>query len=137
MIDRILSQTNAAEKALQGTWLRNEAISQNIANVDTPGYKRKTVSFEQQLSDAMDNSSFKGFRTDPRHIPIGGSSVDDVNINTSEDNSSTSMRLDGNNVDIDSEMADMAKNSIQYNTLVQGISDQYKKILSAISEGRK
>jgi len=137
MLDKLLGSTKVMEKALDATWLRNEAISQNIANVDTPGYKKKTVKFEEYLNEATDGSSFKGLRTDNRHIPIGSDSIDNVEIQVTEDNSSTSMRIDGNNVDIDSEMASMAKNSIQYNTLAQRLSGKYKSILSVISEGRK
>ncbi|MCX7746991.1 MAG: flagellar basal body rod protein FlgB [Clostridia bacterium] len=137
MLDRIFSRTKMLGKALDATWKRNEAISQNIANVDTPGYKRKTVAFEEYLSEALDSSAFKGFRSDPKHVPIGGRDVDEVNIDVSEDNSTLSMRLDGNNVDIESEMALMAKNSIQYNTLIQKISGEFKKIKSVIHEGRR
>jgi flagellar basal-body rod protein FlgB len=137
MIDRLFDRTKGAEKALDASWLRNDVIAQNISNVDTPGYKRNDVSFEEKLGEAMDKSSFKGFRTDPRHIPIGGDSVDDIDISITPDNNTLSMRLDGNNVDVDNEMANMAKNSIEYNTLIQGISAEYKKIMSAINEGRR
>jgi flagellar basal-body rod protein FlgB len=137
MIERILNRSRALEKSLDATWLRNEAISQNIANVDTPGYKKKTVAFEELLSSAIDKNSLKGFRTDPRHIPIGGSNVEEIPIKITEDNKSLAMRLDGNNVDIDSEMADLAKNSIQYNTVTQSLNTQFKRIKSAINEGRR
>lgn len=137
MLDKLLGSTKVLEKALDATWLRNEAISQNVANVDTPGYKRKTVKFEEYLSDAMDGSSFKGLKTDKRHISIGADSIDKVEINLTEDYSNTSMRIDGNNVDIDSEMASMAKNSIQYNVLAQRLAGKFKSIKSVISEGRR
>ena len=125
MISNIFDSTKVLQKALEGTWTRNEVISQNIANVDTPGYKRETVSFEDLLKNAMDGST------------IDNSSVDDVEIMVSQDNKTLSTRLDGNNVDIENEMASMAKNTIQYNTLVQCISSSYKRLASAISEGRK
>lgn len=137
MLDKLQGRTRVVEKALDAAWLRNEAIAQNIANVDTPSYKRKDVAFEEYLSQAMDKGSFKGLRTDERHIPIGGTSVDEVEIKISEDNRALQMRLDGNNVDIDSEMASMAKNSIQYNTLMQRLAGQFRSIKSVISEGRK
>jgi len=137
MIERLFGKSRVLEKALDGAWLRNEAISQNIANVDTPGYKRKSVSFEQVLGDAIDSSSFKGNRTDSRHIPIGGSNIESVDINVTEDNSALNMRLDGNNVDMDAEMALMAKNNIVYNALTQKLTGEFKKLRSVISEGRK
>lgn len=126
VIERLFNRTKIAQKALDGLWLRNEAIAQNIANVDTPGYKRKTVSFEDQLKKAVDGSS--------KDL---GSAADDIKIKITQDNNALSMRLDGNNVDIDSEMAAMAKNNIQYNTLIQGISAEFKKLRSAITEGRR
>lgn len=137
MFEKITGNLKILEKSLDAAWLRNEAISQNIANVDTPGYKRKSVSFEEALNQAMDGSSFKGNTTDRRHIPIGGSSIDSVGIKIDQDNQSLSMRLDGNNVDIDTEMASMAKNSIKYNTLIQSFNHGIRKIKSVISEGRR
>lgn len=125
------------EKSLDASLLRNEVISQNIANVDTPGYKKKTVKFEEYLSKAVKDSTFKGFRTDRRHIPIGAGSIDSVSAKVTEDYNNLSMRIDGNNVDIEAEMAEMAKNSIKYNLLVQSVSGSYRKLKSVISEGRK
>lgn len=137
MLDRILGRTKPLEKALDATWLRNEAISQNIANVDTPGYKRKTVIFEDLLNKALEDSKFKGFGADKGRISISESDLDEVKPIVMEDNKSLSMRLDGNNVDIDKEMADMSKNTIQYNVLIQRISSSFRSIKSVISEGRR
>ena len=137
MLDKILFGSNAVEKSLDASIKRNEVIAQNIANVDTPGYNRKTVSFEEQLSDAISQKDrFIGRRTDPRHIPIGGSSVDDVQIRVTEDNKSLDMRLDGNNVDIENEMAQMAENNIRYEVLIQRMSGMLNKMRSVIREGR-
>lgn len=122
MLDRILNSKNVIHKALDAAWLRNEVISQNIANVDTPGYKRKTVSFENELRQAMENKSFKK------------SDVDKIDINVTQDNKSMSMRLDGNNFDIDVEMAELAKNTIKYNALTQLAG--YSKIKMVIKEGK-
>jgi len=124
MLGGIFNSTKVMEKALDGAWTRNEAISQNIANVDTPGYKRKTVAFEDLIKNAMDGSA------------TSNSSVDNVEIQVNEDNSTLSTRQDGNNVDIESEMVSMAKNTIQYNTLVQSLSSSYKRLASVISGGR-
>jgi flagellar basal-body rod protein FlgB len=137
VIERAYGQTKALEKALDASWLRNEAISQNIANIDTPLYKKKTVAFEEYLNEALDGNGIEGIRTDKRHIPIGQKNLDEVDIKLSEDNSQTSMRIDGNNVDIDSEMAEMAKNTIKYNTLIQSLSTEFKRAKYVISEGKK
>lgn len=128
VIERLFNSSKIVEKSLDATWLRNEAISQNIANIDTPGYKRKKVSFEEYLSSAMDE---KGF--DKKN----GGSVDDIEIKVTEDNKYLSYRLDENNVDIDNEMASLAKNNIQYNTLIQRMNASFRNLKSAISEGRR
>jgi flagellar basal-body rod protein FlgB len=137
MVGGLFNNTKILEKAMDGAVLRNEAITQNISNVDTPNYKRKTVAFEKALSDAMDKSSFKGFRTDKRHISIGTSDLNNTKISVTEDNTALEMRLDGNNVDIDAEMALMAKNNIMYNAITQKLSGEFRKLKSVISEGRK
>jgi len=137
MLDRILFRTKAVEKSLDASLLRNETIAQNIANVDTPGYNRKAVSFEEELSEAISkSSSFKGRRTDPRHIPIGKRNIDEVGIKAYEDKSSFDMRLDGNNVDIENEMAQMAENNIRYEVLIQRLTGSFRKMKSVIREGR-
>ena len=137
VIEKLFNKTRTLEKTMDAAWLRNEAIAQNIANVDTPGYKKKTVAFEEYLTQAIDGNSLKGIMTDKRHIPINPDNVDDINIKVSEDNKSLSQRSDGNNVDIEQEMADMAKNTIRYNLLTQSLNSEYKRLKSAISEGRR
>jgi flagellar basal-body rod protein FlgB len=135
MIDKIMGRkTRVLEKALDASWLRNETIAQNLANVDTPGYKRMTVSFEEHLVKALD-SSIEGIRTHKRHIPIGKSGIDTVPVYIKTDNSRLSVRQDGNNVDIDNEMASMAKNSLKYNLLIQSINSGFNRIKSVISGG--
>ena len=137
MFERIIGGSKAIEKALDASWQRNDIIAQNISNVDTPNYKRNTVHFEEYLSQAIDGRGIRGRRTHARHIPVGRQNIDSVDIKVTKDNSSLSMRLDGNNVDIDNEMADMAKNSIKYNVLIQRLSSSYRRMKSVIGEGRR
>ena len=85
----------------------------------------------------MKGSSFKGFKTDSRHISMGGDGIDSVDIKVTEDYKELSMRLDGNNVDVEAEMASMAQNYIQYNTLTDRLNGKFRMLKSAISEGRK
>ncbi len=136
MFEKLTNHIKLREKTLDATWLRNEVIAQNIANVDTPGYKRRTVSFEEYLDTVMDDSSFKANTTDSRHIPIGKNDADSVHIKVTRKYENLSTRLDGNNVDIETEMAELAKNDIRYNTLVQSVTKEYTRLRSVIKEGR-
>lgn len=137
MIQNLFGKSSILEKSLNASWTRNDIISQNLANVDTPQYKRKDVAFEEFLNDSMGRSRLEGTVTDKRHIAINSKGkVDNVEPELVEDNSNSSMRIDGNNVDIDSEMANLAKNQIKYNALIQMLNGSYSKIKSVISEGR-
>lgn len=124
------------ERSLDATSLRNKVVSNNIANIDTPGFKRSDVSFEQTLQEVLSGQSLTGKTTDPRHIAIGNSSVSGVQPTTVADRS-TSMRLDGNNVDIDAEMVLLATNQIQFNALTTQINHQFGLLKYAISEGKR
>jgi flagellar basal-body rod protein FlgB len=134
-IDRHIS---VQEKALDAAWLRNEILSHNIANVDTPTYKRKDVDFEKYLRYALDNGlddlivrqkhNFR-FSKPPR--------LESVQAKVMEEYNTMAMRIDGNNVDIDEEMAQMAKNTIRYNVMTENISSKFSKIKHAITEGRR
>lgn len=137
MIGKLYEKSNILEKSLNASWNRNTTISQNLANVDTPNYKRKDIAFEEYFNDSLDRVRLEGKVTDKRHIPINTRDISKIEPKLTEDNSDTSMRIDGNNVDIDAEMANLAKNSIQYNTLIQLVNGGYSKLKSVIAEGRR
>jgi len=121
------------EKALSGLNLRNKAISNNIANVDTPNYKREDVSFREELKGAMGQTNNLDV-TNKRHISLDATSLNSFQPEvTKEEN--TSFRSDGNNVSIDSEMAEMAKNSLEYRALVKQVSNQFSRMGSVIQKG--
>lgn len=112
---------NVLGKAADASWLRDELINNNIANVDTPNYKRKDVQFESYLMTAV----------------AGGDSLDDnidnidlsaLNPTTYTEYSELSYRLDGNNVDIDTESAELAKNQLRYYTLIDSMSQEFSRI---------
>lgn len=136
MFEKLTDHLRLREKSLDATWLRNEIIAQNIANSDTPGYKKRKVDFEKYLDNAIDKNGFKGNTTDGRHIPIGKADVDKVKIKVRQEYKNLSTRLDGNNVDVEIEMAELAKNTIRYNTLIQSVNKGYSMLKSAIREGR-
>ncbi|MGB4657783.1 MAG: flagellar basal body rod protein FlgB [Mobilitalea sp.] len=117
---------NVLDKAADASWTRNEVIANNIANVDTPGYKRKDVQFESFLTSALagDNSL--------------DSRVADANLSTLDarvytDSASLSYRLDGNNVDIDTESANMAENQIRYYALLDSMSQEFSRLKTVLT----
>lgn len=103
---------NLLKKGLDASSLRSKAISNNIANINTKGYKRQYVSFEESLKENMDNINLK--TEDNKHIQ-DGSEYGEVKT---EIDKSSSMREDGNNVDVDNEMVNQSANTLMYNALV-------------------
>lgn len=125
------------EQAISTASVRHKVIADNIANVNTPGFKRSEVRFEDALREEMDSSKQKlpMFITHERHIgQMVRSKMPKPHIRTVTENS---FRTDGNNVDIEMEMANMAKNTIYYDATVQQLSRHYSSIKSAINEGRR
>ena len=135
MLNSILSspRVTVLEQALSASSLRQKVISNNIANVNTPGYKKSEVLFEDMLQNAMTSEKIPMLQTNARHLPSQQAGIPTPKTNVI---GNTSMRTDGNNVDIDVEMADLAKNSIYYNAVVQQLSSYFSVIKSAIKEGR-
>lgn len=119
------------ENGLSYATLKNKAITQNIANVDTPNYKTKEVSFKDVFSDAK-KSSISAYRTDARHydfsIEIGSSGV------YSNENFRT--RPNGNAVNMDAEQAKLAENTIYYNALIDRISSKFSTLNTVVKGGK-
>ncbi len=124
MLKNSFKEIDLMGKALKGSWMKNSAISNNIANVNTPGYKKETVNFKEVLQNQMNlNQNVKMTKTNTKHID--SAYVGDINVETVND---TSYRVDGNNVDIDVENAEMAKNTIYYNTVVNQVNSQFSRL---------
>ncbi|MCG8539826.1 MAG: flagellar basal body rod protein FlgB [Clostridia bacterium] len=134
MFDKVNRNIKIYQKSLDASWLKNTAISNNIANVNTPGYKRQDVKFDSILKDYVNNNSLELERTHPKHFPNNSLEALEPRI-TRELN--TSFRKDKNNVDIDVEMAELAKNTIKFNTLTKQLSKHLNRIKTAILEGGK
>jgi len=117
---------NVLDKAADASWKRNEVIANNIANVDTPGYKRKDVQFESYLTSALlgDNSLDKR---------VSEANMDSLDATVYTDNASLSFRLDGNNVDIDTESASLAENQIRYYTLIDSMTQEFSRIKTVLT----
>lgn len=123
------------EKALSASALRNQVISNNIANVNTPGFKRSDIDFEGVLAQTLDNKNKLSLTsTNTQHFSNNERSEGTIQkILSSNDNT---MRIDGNNVDIDVEMASIAKNTIYYNAIAHQLSRYFSNLKSAIKEGK-
>lgn len=111
------------KKSLDASALRQRVIAHNIANINTKGFKRSEVVFEEKLKEELKRNK-------------GLENIGEIQPEVIKDNS-TSMREDGNNVNIDLEMANMSANNILYNTLVTQINTKLGIIRYVISEGRK
>lgn len=116
---------------------KHNQIVSNIANVDTPNYKAFDLIIEEQMENAVGKSKNVILsKTHPEHLAGRKNSMDSA---TSRFVASPplSTRGDGNTVDIDKAMADMAENNLMYNTLAQILSKKFEGLKSAIQEGGK
>jgi flagellar basal-body rod protein FlgB len=127
------------QNALNVAQLRQRVYANNIANIDTPGYKREDVSFESRLASAM-NSQSGAQVFGVRHISLSSQSNPNwqsmlqVKPRIIRD-TSTIVSNNGNNVDVDAEMAKLAENQIRYNALVQDVSMRVTRMKTAINGG--
>jgi flagellar basal-body rod protein FlgB len=111
--------------------LRRNVIANNIANADTPNFKRSTVSFESQLKRALDSEKvapFPTLMTDPRHIPFDRPmDYRDVTAKRTLDYL-TESKNNGNNVDMEEEGMESLNNQLLYSTLTQVISSEIQRV---------
>lgn len=127
----VYDYVNVLGKAADGAWLRNEVIANNIANVNTPLYKRKDVSFESELQNALSASKFKDLDSKVSQLNENNR-LARIEPRVYTDSAGYSYRLDGNNVDIDTENVELASNQIKYNGIVQSIDNQFSNLKTVI-----
>jgi len=134
MLSNLFDNVNLLRKGLDAAWKRNEVTMNNIANVDTPGFKSSSVGFEAEMERALaaDEFSFSAKTTRPEHYKFASNSVEDVTPTVIQ-NTNTSYRMDGNNVDIDYENVQLAKNSIWYSVLIEKVSSEFRKLKTVIN----
>ncbi|MNJ56026.1 Flagellar basal body rod protein FlgB [compost metagenome] len=126
---------NRLENAIQAASTRQQVIADNIANVDTPYFKRSNVSFETLLQNELNGGmpALRGYRTDSRHFVIGGSrNVPEPKITVDD---RTAMNNNLNNVDIDSEMSLLAENKLRYDSYIEQLNYQIR-MKRVATEGR-
>ena len=126
MIDRIFGGDAfvAQARALDASSLRQELIANNLANVNTPGFKRQDVAFEAKLSHALSERKQPG--------SAGASAVEGVRPEVITQ-SGTSRRADGNNVDMETENVNAAINTLRYEALSQMVGGYFGGLKAVIS----
>jgi flagellar basal-body rod protein FlgB len=136
MWDKLFASADLMQRGLDAAWLRNEVIRNNLANAETPGFKSSDVVFEDAFAQALraEDAGLTRSVTHPRHFS-GRGRVPDVTA-TVVQNNTRSMRMDGNNLDVEDENVKLAQNSIQYNTLVYKLNSELRRLSMAITEGR-
>lgn len=116
---------NVLDKAADASWTRNDVLANNIANADTPNYKRKDVQFETYLSNAIAG-------TDSLNETVAGIDLNTLEATTYTEQSNLSYRVDGNNVDISTENTEYAKNQIRYYVLLNSINADFNQLKTAL-----
>ena len=121
------SYANVLTKAADASWLREQVISNNIANVDTPNYKRLDVNFEDVLRQELGMSKYETLDSKIENIHlnhlVGRKYVDSANY---------SYRVDKNNVDIDTEAMELAAEQLRYQGLTTSINYEFSLLKAAI-----
>ena len=119
---------NLLTKAADASWKRETVISNNIANVNTPGYKRKDLNFQGVLTEELGRCKHESL----------DSKVSDVDLSRLDpqiyvDSANYSYRMDGNNVDIDTENVSLASEQIRYEGLTDCINSEFERMKAVIS----
>ena len=137
VLEQIFSSTNFnyLPRAMTAANIRQEVIADNIANVNTPNYRKSVVDFEDLLAREIygeePDGKLKMARTHNKHLPMKPLNYH-AEPSIIQDNT-TIMRVDDNNVDIDIEMATLAKNQLYYNALVTEFGGHISRLKNAIT----
>jgi flagellar basal-body rod protein FlgB len=135
-VDKLFNTTiDLLGKSIDMRARNHNHLSANVANAETPGYTPQRLSFEGELKEALQDKK-KGVSVEPphpRHIPIKGNTaqLDAVQGRVVETPAIT-MGRDGNRVELENEMAQMAENQIMYNASIQILAKKFEGLKSAI-----
>ncbi|MBQ1890362.1 MAG: flagellar basal body rod protein FlgB [Selenomonas sp.] len=139
MLEQIMNSSNFdyLGRGLAAATMRHEVISNNIANVNTPNFKRSAVNFEDLLAKELhldnDGRRLDMVRTHDRHLPMALPGKVHAVI---EEDGTTTMRVDNNNVEIDIEMAGLAKNQLYYNAMTTELGSFINRMKGVITSGQ-
>ncbi len=112
----------ALERALAGSAQRQQILANNLANADTPGFKRSDVDFESTLQGALSSGD-------------SASQLESLTF-TPQTDTTSSMTEDGNNVDVDTEMSNLTQNALDYQSLIAVANARFKMLSTAIGSGQ-
>lgn len=124
-------------RAMDAYALRQKTIATNLANITTPGYRAKTVVFEDQLASAMKTPAFPGMVTNERHMPFGSPSIASVQPQVEQPPADANQQGDAmasgmNNVDLDQEMSELAKNQLRFRFSSRIIAETFRELQRSI-----
>ncbi len=125
------SYIDVLKKAADAKWMRNEILTNNIANVDTPGYKRQDVTFETYLAAAIQSGGNPSSTLTHR---VKNADLSKAITRVYEDHAGYSYRLDGNNVDIETENVEHASNQLEYQALIDSMNNEFNRIKTALGK---
>ncbi|GGG19028.1 flagellar basal body rod protein FlgB [Paenibacillus abyssi] len=131
------SRSRMNEALLNILTIRHNVITDNIANADTPNYKTKSVVFQEELKRKLlaehnqDQITMK--RTHPKHLPQQDMNLSEIPFKITESTDKV-INNNGNNVDIDAEMAKMAENQLFYNYMAGRVSGHYTKMKTLLQD---
>ena len=121
------SYINVLDKAADASWTRENLIANNIANATTPGYKRQDLDFQAVLKKEISN--YKYMNLDQK---VNRMDLTKLNPAVYTDHANFSYRLDGNNVDIDTEQVELASEQIKYQALTTSITSEFQRLQSVL-----
>ena len=123
-------------KTLDTASLRQQVIANNVANLNTPGFKKSNVSFETSLREALETGNhLKMLTTDPRHLSAEAT-LKEIKPEVIA-NPAPSQRPDGNNVDIVEEIINLTMNNFNYQASAQLLSGKLAGLRYVVNDGRR
>lgn len=123
----LFGYVNVLDKAADASWIRNEAITNNIANQDTPNYTRQDVEFEDILQRELKNSRYTTVDRKVQNVKLSH-----LTSRTYNDVTGTTYRIDGNNVDPDTEEVELASNQLKYQGVLTSITSEFTQMKSVL-----
>ena len=115
--------------AADASWLREEVLTNNIANVDTPNYKRQDVEFTTYLKSALEQA---GTPASTLTQKVNEANLSGITTRTYTENTTLSYGMDGNNVDLSTENAELAAEQINYNALIDSMNNEFTRMKAVL-----